>query len=61
MSRRVTAYGFLYVAPPNIDFSQPSHSAKVQLFFSYFIIFITFSEKFLRLKTSHLTIRFIEL
>ncbi|VBB31104.1 unnamed protein product, partial [Acanthocheilonema viteae] len=28
MSRKVTAYGFLYVAPPNIDFSQPSHSAK---------------------------------
>uniref|UniRef100_A0A1I7VMW1 PH domain-containing protein n=1 Tax=Loa loa TaxID=7209 RepID=A0A1I7VMW1_LOALO len=28
MDRKVTAYGFLYVAPPNIDFSQPSHSAK---------------------------------
>lgn len=28
MSRKVTACGFLYVAPPNIDFSQPSHSAK---------------------------------
>uniref|UniRef100_A0A915PWT7 PH domain-containing protein n=1 Tax=Setaria digitata TaxID=48799 RepID=A0A915PWT7_9BILA len=28
MNRKVTAYGFLYVAPPNIDFSQPSHSAK---------------------------------
>uniref|UniRef100_A0A914RJH9 Uncharacterized protein n=1 Tax=Parascaris equorum TaxID=6256 RepID=A0A914RJH9_PAREQ len=30
MSRKVTACGFLYVAPPNIDFSQPSHSAKVR-------------------------------
>ncbi|VDM99802.1 unnamed protein product [Thelazia callipaeda] len=28
MDRKVTACGFLYVAPPNIDFSQPSHSAK---------------------------------
>ncbi|KAM3721791.1 Protein outspread [Dirofilaria immitis] len=28
MNRKVTAYGFLYVAPPNIDFSQPCHSAK---------------------------------
>lgn len=28
MTRKVTACGFLYVAPPNLDFSQPSHSAK---------------------------------
>uniref|UniRef100_A0A914DMB0 PH domain-containing protein n=1 Tax=Acrobeloides nanus TaxID=290746 RepID=A0A914DMB0_9BILA len=28
MTRKVTACGFLYVAPPNIDFSLPSHSAK---------------------------------
>uniref|UniRef100_A0A915DV08 PH domain-containing protein n=1 Tax=Ditylenchus dipsaci TaxID=166011 RepID=A0A915DV08_9BILA len=28
MSRKVSACGFLYVAPPNLDFSQPAHSAK---------------------------------
>ncbi|CAB02286.4 PH domain-containing protein [Caenorhabditis elegans] len=28
MNRKVTACGFLYVAPPNLDFSMQSHSAK---------------------------------
>ncbi|KAF1768833.1 hypothetical protein GCK72_000646 [Caenorhabditis remanei] len=28
MNRKVTACGFLYVAPPGLDFSQQSHSAK---------------------------------
>ncbi|VDL64549.1 unnamed protein product [Nippostrongylus brasiliensis] len=28
MNRKVTACGFLYVAPPNLDFSLQSHSAK---------------------------------
>ncbi|KAH7684481.1 Protein F10G8.8 a [Aphelenchoides avenae] len=28
MARKVTACGFLYVAPTNLDFSQPSHSQK---------------------------------
>lgn len=28
MNRKVKAGGFLYVAPPNLDFSQPCHSAK---------------------------------
>lgn len=33
MNRKVTACGFLYVAPPNLDFSMQSHSAKVSLKF----------------------------
>lgn len=28
MNRKVTACGFLYVAPPNLDFSLQSHTAK---------------------------------
>ncbi|KAI1731588.1 PH domain-containing protein [Ditylenchus destructor] len=28
MPRKVTACGFLYVAPPNLDFSQPAHSGR---------------------------------